>query len=312
MACEYARSFLRAGLLKAEEICIMSPFRAQVNVLRKLARGKTFGMRDVSIGPLEAFQGLESRLVILCTTRTRARFVEQDLARGLGIIHEPKRFNVALTRAKEGLVVIGNPAVLGKDVHWGAFLGFCRRNGLWEGGVADSKQAKGGGIQAVSRLEKQMVRAQEGGARGSRDLRNGAQALGVADDEEFVLWQSGVEMENVLREVEAEEEDHEVEEDEVEENEVEEDAKDGENDEHGDEDHEGVECVSGIEDDVSTHEAPSEKPKKGRGATRAASTDVEGLMASIARCKTRTRTPGPNRSSAAPAPITFGVIDQSD
>ena len=110
IACQYARSFLQAGLLQPNEICIMSPFQAQVKVIRRFARAND--MSGVNIGPLEAFQGLESRLVILCTTRTRDRFIDQDLAKGLGVIHEPKRFNVALTRAKEGLIVIGNPEVL--------------------------------------------------------------------------------------------------------------------------------------------------------------------------------------------------------
>lgn len=86
----------------------------------------------VNIGPVEAFQGLESRFVIFCTTRTRTRFVKDDNEKGVGIMGQAKKFNVGLTRAKEGLIVLGNPCVLGQDECWGAFLGFCWRNGLWE------------------------------------------------------------------------------------------------------------------------------------------------------------------------------------
>lgn len=91
----------------------------------------------MNIGPLEAFQGLEARFLIICTTRTRSneKFIQRDQEMGLGIIGEKRRFNVALTRAKEGLVVIGNPEVLlrqGKDESWRAFLGFCARNGCWQ------------------------------------------------------------------------------------------------------------------------------------------------------------------------------------
>ena len=113
IALEMAQSFVRQELLQTEQICIMSPFRAQVKLLRRKARAQA--KPGINIGPLEAFQGLESRLVILCTTRTRDRFIDQDIARGLGVIHEPRRFNVALTRAKEGLIVIGNPDVLDLD-----------------------------------------------------------------------------------------------------------------------------------------------------------------------------------------------------
>jgi helicase MOV-10 len=64
------------------------------------------------------------------------KIIEHDQALRLGLIGEKKRFNVALTRAKEGLIVIGNPALLGagpvRDESWRAFLSFCARNGCWE------------------------------------------------------------------------------------------------------------------------------------------------------------------------------------
>ncbi len=123
--------------IRQDEIAVMSPFRAQVQLLRKVFREK--GLQDVNIGPLEAFQGLESRIVMLCTTRTRrgaeegnaARFVKEDHERGFGVIGEPKRFNVAITRAKEGLIVLGDPETLTVegDPCWEAFISFCARNG---------------------------------------------------------------------------------------------------------------------------------------------------------------------------------------
>lgn len=133
--------------LPQRDICIMSPFRAQVRLLRRLARDRN--LHAINIGPLEAFQGLESPVVIICTTRARTRFLADDRARGTGLVGEPRKFNVALTRAMEGLVVIGNPWVLGTDPCWMAFLRFCWRNGLWVGddddaaGVADGPEEGG-------------------------------------------------------------------------------------------------------------------------------------------------------------------------
>nr|POE56305.1 isoform 2 of rna helicase mov10l1 [Quercus suber] len=158
LACRYALSFLRTGLIEPKDICIMSPFRAQVKRLRTTARSAAYNMHYVNIGPLEAFQGLESRLVILCTTRTRTRFLEQDVAKGLGVIHEPRRFNVALTRAKEGLIVIGSAAVLEQDPCWAAFLSFCYRNGLCDSATQPPLTVPESG---PGRLEKQLIHVAE-------------------------------------------------------------------------------------------------------------------------------------------------------
>lgn len=125
----YSKALLQSDI-QAHDICIMSPFRAQVNLLRQVFRAN--GLHNVNIGPLEAFQGLESKVVILCTTRAREKFLTEDRERGLGVIFEKKRFNVAITRAKIGLFVIGNPHLLALDPTWKAFLQFCHRNGLWE------------------------------------------------------------------------------------------------------------------------------------------------------------------------------------
>ena len=130
-AVSFAADLLGSGFVEEQkEICIMSPFRAQVNLLRKTARNA--GLWGLNIGPMDAFQGLESRFVVLCTTRTRERFLKEDSIKGMGVVNEPKKFNVAITRAKQGLVVIGNPWTLEQDPHWDAFMHFCWRNGLWQ------------------------------------------------------------------------------------------------------------------------------------------------------------------------------------
>ena len=135
----YARHLLDENVITNQsEICIMSPFGAQVRLLRKIARNSR--LWELNIGPMEAFQGLESRFVIICTTRAQRRFLEQDRIRGLGIVNEKKKFNVAVTRAKQGLIVIGNPWVLATDPCWLAFMNFCRRNKLWAGDYEEEDQ----------------------------------------------------------------------------------------------------------------------------------------------------------------------------
>ena len=142
-AVSYAVDLLESKYIEEQkDICIMSPFRAQVNLLRKTARSA--GLWGLNIGPMDAFQGLESRFVILCTTRTRSGFLGEDAVKGMGIVNEPKKFNVAITRARQGLIVIGNPWILEQDPYWNAFMRFCWRNGLWQkDGNEQSQKATG-------------------------------------------------------------------------------------------------------------------------------------------------------------------------
>ncbi|KAF4637228.1 hypothetical protein G7Y89_g843 [Cudoniella acicularis] len=147
-ACFYANNLVQTGLVEQKEVCIMSPFKSQVKCLRKTVREKQ--LWNVDVGPTEAFQGLERGVVILCTTRSKQRFVEKDKALDWGIIGMPNKMNVAITRAKFGLIVIGKRKILYEDPNWKAFLGFCDRNGL----VTDVAQDGG---QELTRLEKVLL-----------------------------------------------------------------------------------------------------------------------------------------------------------
>lgn len=184
-------------VLHEDEIIVMSPYRAQVTYLRTLFRSAS--LHAVRIGPLEAFQGLESRIVVLCTTRTRLgsrphlprKFVDEDLRRGLGVVDEEKRFNVAMTRAREGLVVIGSAECLRVtgDRCWGGagggLLGFVERNGLvsrkWGGGGLPGGFLGRGRInRGIGKLEKALVWREGLGNEENMDSR-GSDAYGTAN-----------------------------------------------------------------------------------------------------------------------------------
>ena len=130
LACRYAKKLADSGLVPESQICIMTPFKAQVRRIRKLARLPQFNLWDVNIGPTEAYQGLEYDVVILCVTRSRRKFVEKDKQLGWGIIGQRNQLNVALTRAKAGLIMIGNGELLKEeDECWREMVQFCERNG---------------------------------------------------------------------------------------------------------------------------------------------------------------------------------------
>lgn len=158
VACGYAQSLVQSGLVTQSEVCIMSPFRSQVRVLRETMRQQEYGaLWDVNIGPTEAFQGLERGVVILCVTRARQKFVQEDQKLGWGIIGMPNKMNVALTRAKYGLIVVGSRDLLRDDPNWQAFLQFCDRNGL----VAQPKATNGANGHGGASLVKETVTRQE-------------------------------------------------------------------------------------------------------------------------------------------------------
>jgi len=160
VACSIARQLVTESHVRQQDICIMSPFAAQVKLLRALMQSSAYGsMWEVNIGPLEAFQGLESRVVIICTTRTRTRFLDADEKRGVGIVGQRRKMNVALTRAKEALVVVGNPEVLGRDEYWREWLGFCWRNGLVDGW--DEGEKEDFGNMKIGVLERALISKEE-------------------------------------------------------------------------------------------------------------------------------------------------------
>ncbi|PKS11371.1 hypothetical protein jhhlp_003133 [Lomentospora prolificans] len=143
-ALRYVSSLSASGLVKRKDICVMSPFKAQVMRLRQEFRRGADSLWEVNVGPTEAFQGLEYDVVILCTTRTRERFLKKDQEVGWGIIGSANAMNVAITRARYGLIVIGNWELLTTDPNWNSFLHFCHRNGLVfsesENGTTDNRR----------------------------------------------------------------------------------------------------------------------------------------------------------------------------
>eukprot|EP00961_Rhodomonas_salina_P290445 3924462-Rhodomonas_salina.1 len=79
------------------------------------------------------FQGQEKRCVVISTVRSSRDFISHDKLHHIGFLANPKRFNVAITRAACLLVVVGNPAVLAHDPCWGELLRACIRQGAYRG-----------------------------------------------------------------------------------------------------------------------------------------------------------------------------------
>ncbi|XP_053943610.1 helicase MOV-10 [Cuculus canorus] len=122
-----------------KEVGIISPYRKQVEKIRKAITSLDPILRALTdihllkVGSVEEFQGQERRIILISTVRSCSEYLQLDQDFRLGFLKNPKRFNVAITRAKALLIVVGNPTVLSKDQHWQRFLRYCQEQGGYTG-----------------------------------------------------------------------------------------------------------------------------------------------------------------------------------
>uniref|UniRef100_A0A8C3NJH1 RNA helicase n=1 Tax=Geospiza parvula TaxID=87175 RepID=A0A8C3NJH1_GEOPR len=126
--CQLARSEYSA--VPVTDIGVIAPYRKQVEKIRFLLRN--IDLEDIKVGTVEEFQGQEYMVIILSTVRSQ-KVVIDDEKHSLGFLCNPKRFNVAITRAKALLIVVGNPHVLVKDPCFCALLEYSLINRVYIG-----------------------------------------------------------------------------------------------------------------------------------------------------------------------------------
>lgn len=147
----------KKGLAKIspKEIGIISPYRKQVEKISKAVH-KTFAhipnIKDLKIGSVEEFQGQERKVIIVSTVRSSKEFATFDENFSLGFVKNPKRFNVAITRAKSLLILVGNPLILGQDPYWSQFLNYCYESGGSRGFHLDSKDLDENVLEMFSQM----------------------------------------------------------------------------------------------------------------------------------------------------------------
>lgn len=109
--------------LAASDIAFISPYSGQV------ALAKESLPKDIRISTIDSFQGQEYHTVIVSLVRSN------DDGQ-IGFLSDVRRMNVALTRAKERLYVIGDSATLGKHPFYQSFLEYITQHGehrtVWE------------------------------------------------------------------------------------------------------------------------------------------------------------------------------------
>ena len=98
------RRIVRGGDVVAQAIYALAPYRAQVQLIAGQLHSQ--GLHDVDVQTVNKSQGGEKDLVVLSTVRCNKNGRQ-------GFVGNPQRLNVAMTRAKRGLIIVGDECTLG-------------------------------------------------------------------------------------------------------------------------------------------------------------------------------------------------------
>ena len=105
---------LAAGDVPPSEIGIVTPYAGQARALRAALDSDLIEVKTV-----DGFQGREKSVILFSAVRSNDRG-------SVGFLADGRRLNVALTRAKRGLVVVGNERTLKSDGDWREWLRWWR------------------------------------------------------------------------------------------------------------------------------------------------------------------------------------------
>ncbi|WVW84202.1 hypothetical protein I302_106232 [Kwoniella bestiolae CBS 10118] len=103
VVAKWARKLIELGVNPAE-IGIVTPYQAQVSLISSMLHEE---YPEMTIGSVDGLQGQEREAIILSLVRSNP-------TGEVGFLGEYRRLNVAMTRAKRQLCVVGNSSTVGK------------------------------------------------------------------------------------------------------------------------------------------------------------------------------------------------------
>lgn len=106
---------------------IITPYRSQVDLLHKLAEQSSLLEplhKLVTINTVDAFQGQERDVIAIS-------FVRSNEKSEVGFLGDIRRTNVAMTRARKKLIMVGDSATLGSHPFYLDLLDYVQKGGYY-------------------------------------------------------------------------------------------------------------------------------------------------------------------------------------
>ena len=117
--------FIKSGV-KKENIGIITPYNGQKGLIQEMQSEGGFPT-DIEVCSVDGYQGREKDFLVISCVRSNEEL-------GIGFLMDQKRLNVALTRPKYGLVLVGNAEVLTQNRTWRNLIeGYLKENLIREG-----------------------------------------------------------------------------------------------------------------------------------------------------------------------------------
>ena len=111
------------GKEKFPSVAVISPYREQVRILKDLLQHNASLMQvkeHISINTIDGFQGQERDIVYISLTRSNPD-------NRIGFLSDIRRMNVAMTRARKKLVVVGDSGTLSQFPFYAGFIAHAER-----------------------------------------------------------------------------------------------------------------------------------------------------------------------------------------
>ncbi len=123
---EYINKIGKARILDEKiDFGLISPYRAQVQYLRRLIRRDAFFKqlrKQITVHTVDGFQGQERDVILISLVRANEKGQ-------IGFLHDLRRMNVAITRAKMKLIIIGDSSTLSHHTFYREFFQYVRKHG---------------------------------------------------------------------------------------------------------------------------------------------------------------------------------------
>ncbi len=104
-------------------IAVIAPYSAQVKQLKELAAANPFFEQyqaQMRINTIDGFQGQEKDIIYISLVRSN----EQS---EIGFLQDIRRMNVAITRARKKLVIVGDSATVGSHTFYSQFIDYAQQ-----------------------------------------------------------------------------------------------------------------------------------------------------------------------------------------